>query len=92
MGQQETATRQAQAHCHKSQWGCKALCLCGNERREGRRKSRSRAEAHCRKEAEAELAMPKVGKRKFPYTKKGKAAAKKVAKKTGKKVRTTRKY
>jgi len=29
--------------------------------------------------------MPKVGKKKFPYTKKGKAAAKKYAKKTGKK-------
>ena len=30
--------------------------------------------------------MPKVGKKKFSYTKKGKAAAKKFAKKTGKKV------
>jgi len=30
--------------------------------------------------------MPKVGKKKFPYTKTGKAAAKKHAKKTGKKV------
>tara|TARA_R100001244_G_scaffold17487_1_gene18749 strand:+ start:208 stop:312 length:105 start_codon:yes stop_codon:yes gene_type:complete len=30
--------------------------------------------------------MPKVGKKKFPYTKKGKKAAKKAAKKTGKKV------
>jgi hypothetical protein len=29
--------------------------------------------------------MPTVGKKKFPYTKKGKAAAKKYAKKTGKK-------
>ena len=29
--------------------------------------------------------MPKVGKKKFPYTKKGKAAAKKYAKKKGKK-------
>lgn len=28
--------------------------------------------------------MPKVGKKKFPYTAKGKAAAKKEAKKTGK--------
>jgi hypothetical protein len=31
--------------------------------------------------------MPKVGKKKFSYTKKGKAAAKKLAKKTGKKVK-----
>jgi len=31
--------------------------------------------------------MPSVGKKKFGYTKKGKAAAKKYAKKTGKKVR-----
>tara|TARA_R100001594_G_scaffold39300_1_gene70810 strand:- start:9019 stop:9141 length:123 start_codon:yes stop_codon:yes gene_type:complete len=30
--------------------------------------------------------MPKVGKKKFSYTKKGKAAAKKFAKKTGKKI------
>ncbi len=30
--------------------------------------------------------MPKVGKKKFPYTAKGKAAAKKYAKKTGKKM------
>jgi len=29
--------------------------------------------------------MPKVGKKKFPYTKKGKAAAKKYAKKKKKK-------
>ena len=36
--------------------------------------------------------MPKVGKKKFPYTKKGKAAAKKAAKKSGKKVRTARRY
>jgi hypothetical protein len=37
--------------------------------------------------------MPKVGKRKFSYTKKGKAAAKKLAKKTGKKVKNMkRKY
>tara|TARA_Y100000593_G_scaffold88969_1_gene172230 strand:+ start:100 stop:216 length:117 start_codon:yes stop_codon:yes gene_type:complete len=34
--------------------------------------------------------MPKVGKKKFPYTAKGKAAAKKMAKKTGKKVKKTR--
>lgn len=32
-------------------------------------------------------AMPKVGKKKFAYTKKGKADAKKAAKKTGKKVK-----
>ena len=31
--------------------------------------------------------MPKVGGRKFSYTKKGKAAAKKYAKKVGKKVK-----
>ena len=31
--------------------------------------------------------MPKVGKKKYPYTKKGKAAAKKAAKKKRKKVR-----
>ena len=31
--------------------------------------------------------MPKVGKKKFAYTKKGRAAAKKAAKKTGNKVR-----
>ena len=30
--------------------------------------------------------MPKVGGRKFSYTKKGKAAAKKFAKRTGKKM------
>ena len=30
--------------------------------------------------------MPKVGNKKFPYTKKGKAAAKSYAKKTGKKM------
>ena len=30
--------------------------------------------------------MPKVGKKKFSYTKKGKQAAKKYAKKAGKKV------
>ena len=33
------------------------------------------------------LLMPKVGKRKFPYTKKGKKVAASYAKKTGKKVR-----
>jgi len=31
--------------------------------------------------------MPKVGKKKFSYTKKGKQAAKKFAKKTGKRVK-----
>ena len=30
--------------------------------------------------------MPTVGKKKYPYSKAGKAAAKKAAKKTGKKV------
>tara|TARA_R100000008_G_scaffold67928_1_gene45070 strand:- start:11838 stop:11948 length:111 start_codon:yes stop_codon:yes gene_type:complete len=30
--------------------------------------------------------MPKVGKKHYPYTKKGVAAAKKAAKKTGKKI------
>ena len=34
--------------------------------------------------------MPIVGKKKFPYTKKGKAAAKSYAKKAGKKMK--RKY
>ena len=32
--------------------------------------------------------MPKVGNKKFAYTKKGKAAAKKYAKKTGKKIKS----
>ena len=32
--------------------------------------------------------MPTVGKKKYPYTAKGKAAAKKQAKKTGKKVKS----
>jgi len=31
--------------------------------------------------------MPKVGKKKYPYTKKGKAAAKKTAKRTGKRMK-----
>lgn len=35
-----------------------------------------------------EVKMPKVGKKKFSYTKKGKAAARKHAAKTGKKVRS----
>ena len=34
--------------------------------------------------------MPKVGGRKFSYTKKGKAAAKKFAKRTGKKMTKSR--
>jgi len=36
--------------------------------------------------------MPKVGKKKFTYTTKGKAAAKKYAKKTGKKVQKKKGY
>lgn len=36
--------------------------------------------------------MPKVGKKSFPYTAKGKAAAKAYAKKTGKKMSTKRGY
>lgn len=36
--------------------------------------------------------MPKVGKKKFPYTAKGKAAAKSYAKKTGKKMSKKRGY
>ena len=35
--------------------------------------------------------MPKVGKKHFPYTAKGKAAAMKLAKKTGKKVTNKKK-
>ena len=34
--------------------------------------------------------MPMVGKKKYPYTKKGKAAAKKAAKKMGKKFKKMR--
>ena len=34
--------------------------------------------------------MPMVGEKKYPYTKKGKAAAKKAAKKMGKKVKKMR--
>ena len=37
---------------------------------------------------DSERLMPKVGKKKFAYTKKGKAAAKRHAKKTGKKVKS----
>ena len=36
--------------------------------------------------------MPKVGKKKFSYTKTGKKAAKKYAKKTGKKVTKKKGY
>ena len=36
--------------------------------------------------------MTKVGKKKYPYTKKGKQAAKRAAKRTGKSVRKSRKY
>jgi hypothetical protein len=36
--------------------------------------------------------MPKVGRKKFPYTKTGKKAAKRAAKRTGKTVRKSRKY
>ena len=39
--------------------------------------------------------MPKVGRRRYPYTAKGKAAAKKAAKRTGRKmtnIRRKRKY
>ena len=36
--------------------------------------------------------MPKVGRKKFPYTKTGTKAAKRAAKRTGKTVRKSRKY
>jgi hypothetical protein len=36
--------------------------------------------------------MPTVGKKKFPYTKSGKAAAKKAAKKTGKPMKKKKGY
>ena len=36
--------------------------------------------------------MPKVGGKKFSYSKKGKTAAKRYAKKTGKKVKSRKKY
>lgn len=36
--------------------------------------------------------MPRVGKKKFPYTAKGKRAAKSYSKRTGKKVRKTKTY
>lgn len=35
--------------------------------------------------------MPKVGKKEFPYTKKGKMMAKKEARRTGKKVKMKKK-
>ena len=35
--------------------------------------------------------MPKVGKKKYPYTPKGRAAAKKAAKRTGMKVKSKKK-
>jgi len=41
---------------------------------------------------EEEQVMPKVGKKKFPYTKKGKSAAKSYAKKMGKPVKKMRGY
>ena len=34
--------------------------------------------------------MPKVGKKRYPYTSKGKAAGKRAAKRTGKKTTSTR--
>jgi len=34
--------------------------------------------------------MPRVGKKKFPYTTKGRAAAKKAARRTGRKMTNTR--
>ena len=36
--------------------------------------------------------MPMVGKKKYPYTKSGKTAAKKAAKQTGKKVKKVKRY
>jgi hypothetical protein len=36
--------------------------------------------------------MPKVGKKKFSYTSKGKTAAKRYARKTGKTVKSRKKY
>ena len=39
-----------------------------------------------------ESKMPKVGKKKFAYTAKGKVAAKKFAKKTGKKIKKVKAY
>ncbi len=42
---------------------------------------------YCEDRGERKNTMPMVGKKKYPYTKKGKAAAKKAAKKMGKKVK-----
>lgn len=39
-----------------------------------------------------EVGMPKVGKRHFSYTPKGKAAAKRYSKRTGKKMTRKKKY
>jgi hypothetical protein len=39
-----------------------------------------------------EIVMPMVGKKKFPYTSKGKAKAKAAAKKSGKKVKKMKGY
>lgn len=36
--------------------------------------------------------MPMVGKKKYPYTKAGKTAAKQAAKQTGKKVKKVKRY
>ena len=43
------------------------------------------------KENRKERKMPKVGKKKFPYTAAGKSAARKEAAKTGKKMTKTKK-
>ena len=43
-------------------------------------------------ENEQENDMPKVGKRHYPYTAKGKAAAKAASKRTGKKMTKKKKY
>ena len=43
-------------------------------------------------ENEQENAMPKVGKKHYPYTAKGKAAAKAASKRTGKKMTKKKKY
>ena len=39
-----------------------------------------------------EIAMPMVGKKKYPYTTKGKAKAKAAAKRTGKKIKKAKGY
>ena len=43
-------------------------------------------------ENEQENTMPKVGKKNYPYTAKGKAAAKAASKRTGKKMTKKKKY